>query len=1480
MYAAFHSVHVPPLDFVNLLRACCGLSSLPPGPFAASGGPLSEAWKSRYYIEPFLRYLLLLEHDEKPPPISSTAPRVLQSGDPASFYASKKLILELLLPKLEDLSELCTQWTKKTSEGGTQISLDRFQSFMSAILTGSMLIPQINDLNTNPSATMESTLLTLAERSLGIASDAVEPQGFIDSTLRLVRTCVPRLSTASLMKFNGDNRGLLHLLSKICDVLERQEARQALDDQTDLMDIDQEFESQNSRASITSSPMSLPRVNRQLHIDAKVFYADTRHRLAFLRLIEQDEGHIGMVPDHYISQLLSLADEELLSCQSILVDIFNSDLVVNPDTALNVIERLGAIVSRFEYQGSEVALTTCIEVISGSHTTWLQDAQDLGAAVGDLYNHFIKTCLPSNVFSSAAYISMVRLLLTLLRAEPEYGNNLGVQSCRTSLLFILGTGSMEVKYFISDRIAGIFELYILKLHDEVFVDILDSLPSDSENIAGIAFRLLILSRLACKWPTLLRRCTYHIFETPGQIPDSIEYATRCLTDTAKELHLTSAKELFELFSRQLLYTWLHSDSIESLPYSVFGFSTLSDLLRSAQSEATGLLIMRGQTDMSMELAQHLGISEADLIKRNFAHAMAYSMFYGDAMGGNDKGKGERHIEMNLGNKLIETRLLNFVDIIGLFFDLIDQDNPIEKTFLKSRDLAYAGNIMKAIKGISHAATQLPPNQQPMLKARLLLTEIERLCEPDVIDHRTIWTPALVTFTARRLLNTVHPALGSLHACSVLRKVRILICLAGAVALESYTLEMLLDATRRFIVDPECADDALGISQYLLHEGREYLSQVPSFVAGYALSTLASLRVFLESSQSSTTQEEQFKATMSKAQSFHNWFTQYLASYTSPVFKSPSQAMSFRSITDSAAHIRSSGNAEKGTSESKLLVDILKDAGAKERLLNESSRELALTLLCTNFEVPAHSLDDVVDSDERAVDLATQVWKSSEARDLGDNYLAWAGRVVGRYFSASGNIPDDVLRETQIARYQQIAPGSDASETGILYLLQELTSSIQSKTAGLAEAALRRTISQALRKNDEPLIAACHQGLSESLFVTCQWDGFRSPPSENPEVEDPEGIESIWHRNLSADRWLQDLSVQLARSVSQSILLSALPPILTEVKDFASKAFPFLVHLVLLFQLDHQHTAKRSLSDSLKQWLASTEPAAKDNLKLLLNTILYLRTQEYPKESSIADRSHWLELDYAQASAAADRCGMFKTALLFTELAESETARASRRSSVVREAMHLNDTLLHIFENIDDPDAYYGLPEDASLSKVLSRVEYENEGQKSLAFRGAQYDSHLRQRNPASDNDAQALVKALNTLGLSGLSHSLLQTQQHIGATPSSLDTTFRTAQRLEMWNLPAPVDSDHHAVVIYRAFQSMYQATDPTLVRTTIYDGFRKSMQALTSQGLNATNIRKRLGALAALTELDDFIHVSEIAELEGMLETFKARHAWMRSGL
>ncbi|KAM3430198.1 hypothetical protein MY4824_007804 [Beauveria thailandica] len=1479
--------YVQPIDFVNLLRACCGMKSVVGNAQeSVIGGAFCETWKLQKNITQFNEYVLLLNHE------SETFSRVMCGQNPIietngttpdsnTHFPSRKLLLELIYPKFEELSSLCTAWSKKPNEGGRQISQRSFENLLSASIVGAMLLPEISHMNSSQSALVENLIISNAKRGITQALISVDTNSFVQQLLRTLRPCIPDLTHTGMERIHGENEALLRLLTLAFDALSNHNLPKASTGGSyDMMELDDEFESQSSRDMASATPISVPRSIHQVRLSPSCFYVDTRCRLALIVASQRGESQIGIVPDVFIAELIGMSDDQLLSCYTALTELFSSDLVTNTDGALSIIQRLGEVVGSNEYRCCELALATCVEVMHGLSSIWLNDSGELANSVGDLYHYFIQNCLAANFFSPPGLKTLSVLLFTLLRLQPDYGASLKLDSCRTSLLFILKEGSMDVKYFVAERIADLFELYILMLHDEVFVDVLGSLPADPESEAGIACRLLVLSNLAQRWPTLLRRCTYHIFETPGKIPSVSEHARRCIADISRSLSLSSPKELFGLFTRQLLYTWMENDSVEQIPFAIFGFQSLGELLTSAQSDAIGLSTMRGHDGVRSEIARHIGKTEVELLQINFTASISYSTVFTATFEPSSKDHGEAKIKKKMGNKVFtESIYTNFVDIVAFFFDIIDQEDAVERVFARSEELAYAAEIYKEITRMAHSDTKLPPNQQPMFRAKYVIHELARLCQGTEFMFSELWTSALIVSIARKLFNTVHPALGSLHACSVLRKVRILICLAGPVALESYCLEMLLNSVRTFITDSECADDALGISQYLLEKGASYLQETPSFLAGYSLSALASLRVFLESSQSSTTQESQFKATMSKAKKFHGWLSAYLESYASPAFKNESQKTSFKSITSSAARIRSSGNAEQSTFESKLLLDILRDGNAKHELLNEPSRELAMGLLCGDFTLPENSSNDIIGTDSDAVLYASAVWKSCNTKDLSTNYLSWAGRAVGRAFAASGDIPEGIVAESDVATFRKIASGPNGSEMGLLSLLQSLTSNSDTVTAGLAESALRAAISRAMLQDDEPLLVACQRSLAEPLYLTCQWSLYRSPPSENKKSQPSQDEQSIWNSEITCENWLSDLSVLISNSVPDSILLSVLSPVLNKVKGFAEKAFPFIVHLVLLFQLEQQQKMKRSISTALKAWLRPNTDSARSRVALLINTLLYLRTQEYPKESSISDRLHWLEIDYSMAAAAATNCGMFKTALLFAELASIETGRQSRRASAAREN-DLNSTLLSVFENIDDPDAYYGLPEEATLSNVLSRITYENDGMKSVAFLGAQFDSHIRLQSGSNTVDAQALVSTLSSLGLSGLSHSLQQTHQTVDTSPASTENTFKAAQRLERWNLPAPTDSESLAVTTYKAYQAIHNATEIASVRRVVYEGFAKTIGSATGNNRpTISTLRSKLGALAALSELDDLMHVSRSEDLSDTLGVFQSRSDWMKRG-
>ncbi|TGJ87704.1 hypothetical protein E0Z10_g1018 [Xylaria hypoxylon] len=1484
-FISSYSTHVSPLNMANIVRAACGDNELSFSDKSQTiSGPIAETLLLLRERESVVKYLLLLEdgasslgseHSHKA--VRSEGSTILK--DSTSTLATTKLVAELFYTKLEEIEDLCNSWAKRT-EGSGHITPEKLQSVVSCLLLGALILPQLKEVNTRQSQETEDVVFRILKELIEALSSSPESQSLYDCLLRSTRAYMPKLTSSDLGRLSTDLPYLHRLFAKISISLHQRTDQQSSGHENDAMDIDDEFELQGNRSNITSNAAEIPRRESLVVLQASSFYSDTRQRLYLLQHLHEDSGQIGLIPTSFIDSFLLLSDREILSCRCFTRELFGSDLIINPDDAHNVIETIGTLIGQSTFSSCEVALNICLDLMEGFMEMWYGGDNELSSLVGDLYRYYLNKGLSNNLLSPKVRISLSRLLLRLAQVGENFTETVNMDPPNASLLGILEMSSLPVKFYIGSRLPSMFSRYVLKIHEDMFVHILENLPTSNVFLEGIALRLFVLGEVAREWPTLLRRGIYHIFETPGKVPRSKEHAAYSLKRVAATLKLDDPRQLFDLFSSQLLYTWLDDGAVEEIPFEIFGFPDLEALLHRSQADVVALMVMRAQDEALVRLATTLGTTPAQLVQRNFSKTLAYAIAHDISMPKAEQYQsGESRLRRLLGREVfVESVYLNFVDIIGTFIGLIDQEDPIERWWAKDENFIYAAETMASIKQCGHSDVALGANQQPTFRPKYLMREIALLCNRTEYEFPTLWNPALVVAVARGLFKSIHKALGPLYTCSILRKVRVLICLAGPHAWESYPLEMLLHSIRPYIVDTECADDALGMSQFLLEKGYEAFSKSPSFLAGYALTTLASLRVFLETSQSSTTQESQFKSTMNKAQRFHLWFAKYLENYASSALENGTRRDAFRAITESAVHVRTSGNAEQGTHESRLLLEILRDEDGGARLLGAASRKLALEMLCSHFTMPVTSSIDFVRSDEDSRMLAKAIWRSCKSQSLNDEYLAWAGRVIGRGFASSGYIDNDLLRESQLSSYCRDAGDESTSEQGLLSLLQALTADGDCTKAGLAESALRTIYSEAAAQGDDALLVACEKILSNQLLQACNWLPYRTPPSDNNFVYELEEGPIFSPESILKSNWAETVTVYLVQNAPKSIVLSALPPILMNVESFAKEAFPYIIHLILLIERKSQQSARRRLSGALKHWFQMNSLIARDNISLLMNAILYLRTQQLPGENSIADRTQWFELDLILASSAATKCGMYKTALLFIELSSSEAPRSSRRSSAIR-AQESTDMLLDIFENIDDPDAYYGLSQTSTLTNVLARLEYEKNGVKSLAFRGAQYDSHIRKADTAAALDSQSLVGTLGSLGLSGLSYALLQNQQSLDSSSSVVDTTFETARKLETWNLPALNSTSNPSVAIYKAYQAWNQATEPSMVKRVVWRGFSDTIQNVLRDDITASSLRNHLGALAVLTELNDAVDIINSADLEQLLETFRSRAHWMRSG-
>ena len=247
---------------------------------------------------------------------------------------------------------------------------------------------------------------------------------------------------------------------------------------------------------------------------------------------------------------------------------------------------------------------------------------DCGAA---MYEWFIKVALSKGIASPHVHICISSMLQRVIKVRPDYAKSISLPSARTSLFSVLEEGNIAVKYHVGRNISEIFGLFVLKEHDAILEDVINSLPSERDWSEGIAVRLLALAHLAAAWSTLLRRCVYAMFETPGHVHEATGYAKQCLSHVSRSLGLSSPQQLFRLFASQIIYTWLETQDLRSIPYAIFGYSSLAHLLRDIQDEAVGQVVMRCHETEATQLEEDLGQPLDKLLESSFGKAAAYSI---------------------------------------------------------------------------------------------------------------------------------------------------------------------------------------------------------------------------------------------------------------------------------------------------------------------------------------------------------------------------------------------------------------------------------------------------------------------------------------------------------------------------------------------------------------------------------------------------------------------------------------------------------------------------------------------------------------------------------------------------------------------------------------------------------------------------------------------------------------------------------------
>jgi ataxia telangiectasia mutated family protein len=1465
-------------------------------------GPIAQARVQSSHYRNLAQYLLLL--DDKNECLAQTTTPTKTSNEIVTEHQPTQMEISILEYCQAEVERTKAHWKAHADLRLQGITSDVMRNVTNLCIIAAAVTTFGNPRDRRISA-LESSVDELNELFVGTLMKPQIAQFKIDVILESCARSLPEISASIQLGPHVFKKAGVHLLSRHLPAAlrERKELKQSFyaeeDGVEDVMDVDED-DPQTVSSAGGPSDGDVPRHTIQAEYDIAALRASC---LAYLHLISAVTDSDSQEQSHFSSGLVdfitSLPENELLHSRQFIRSLLESGVQPSLNDCLNLLERLSdALIDprARDYNTSEVANGMVVEVMTGTTSVWDsnatdREAQDLYENAEALYAYYIQGMQNGGIRQSPALQNGIAVFLHgLLKHHPDFSQTHQAPSVRTSLFELLLRGEITVKYQIAERLPLMFEDFVLSDHDKILHELDSSLPGEEGGLEGIAVRLLVLSKLASKWHTLLRSSMYRIFATAGSVEQASRHAQRCIQHLAQARGMVNSQRLFQLFAPQIIYTWLDRGDrkFADIPFSIFDYGSLADLLRDVESEAVGQAMSRGLNDELDYLAEQLETSTSDLLVRNVGKAAAYTISW-DTCKGSVRDKAQPSYSNMLKDLIGSQQYYDLIQkqfplVLSCLFQTMDLEERIGKSLDKKPAFTPAAKTLMEMTNIGNSPPDLNTGIEPSFNAFYLPDQLERLCRRSGDDAVAFWSSSNYTFVMRTLLDRIHPALGPLYARSIIRKIRILVALAGPVAYEGYPLQMTLQSLRPFLTDIHCAEDTVGIMQYLLQHGSKYLQEHLSFVTGIGLSILISVRVFTGSAQDSTTQQSQYIATMNTANRFHSWLTEYLKSHAEAIvsIERSSSIRAFKSIITAASQVHAEGNSFRGSEESKLLLEILNDGRSGRKLLNKTSREVALNLLCQNFEPAPTARDDVLGDDKDAADYASLVWESCQRGDVGDGYLSWTSRVLGRAYSAYGEVKQSTTQSRPWSLSTRTSKESSGkfSREAIVKEVIDLFYSDERSEVSLAEDAVRRLIVRLPTKPEyhEEMFNTIPTAIGSALALNISDESVPvlSTPSEGLEHA------AAPTQDKSVAVWIRNLAGALCQVGAEDPILGALSGLLAGIEHMAERLFPYILHLVLLAEFDGERSVRGIISEAMMNWFHDSNASSTPYVRILIQSLLYLRSQPVPNEITRVDRDQWLEIDYLEASQAATVCGMYRSALLFAETSSGQPVMksSSRRSSILVSPPPLpTDLQLSIYKNLDEPDSFYGVDRGSSLSAVLDRLDYEGDGVKTLLYRGARLDSQMRRQNELESTDTRGTIKSLIMLNMNSITHSLLSNDQFRDVGEDAVESTLHTARKLGQWEIKAPKANHTEPSVLFKAFQGLHVAKNIDEAKESFDRQLLTTMSFLTGRTASSVPTNIRLRTLAALTEADEVVRANHPDHLLDIWERMRSREAWMQAG-
>lgn len=995
----------------------------------------------------------------------------------------------------------------------------------------------------------------------------------------------------------------------------------------------------------------------------------------------------------------------------------------------------------------------------------------------------------------------------------------------TIIPYMLSDADFRVRFLAASSTAKLFELCAeLGLsEDALFNDIRDN------TITNVVETERMLTQILCNANMVImagsrRRAPYQLLvRISGQSPELAEVAIVTLQGVATRLGFKSLAQLYLYYARYFTWSDLRnaqtkpaSEIAERLPYRACGFDTLRDArLADFGRTASWILQYNEANDAFLTMCEVIGRSPQEVRRDCFAESCALAIVLGQtdvvqvANRLSEFAYGAGAVDVRQQEQLFDSAL---DEIVAEAFSLVwSREWPIgAPAFLQHDPKAGAAfaDLLKLDEPYISYAEPPPPHFQP--------EQIIAAAEWLDTQRRVFSTSAIVFSVMQRLLSAVSDAVFVSDRC------RRLLALAMALALAHRTTRDL--TIQAFLIDGMTSilaeGDVVCLAAPMLESSFAVALQLvgkskPGAAASRRLCeqllnaarACESLRGVALDAQEEAAAQRLYAALEAGVQKL-TLFGEATVAEAALLWPRPTFALASISIDQICQALASSfAPIDKFPIATKLLAH----PQYPELLSRPDRRKVAWHLMQA-------VRPDALPSSEDSLAFARIVYD-----------------LAGEYEPPSVGDPECTKIETLGVAKPDNMDGARKLMVGLV--LDQLRNDDR-RTADLAFQAARLVFgidgTAALFADD----AKDAEGTG-NLVAKLAWPALQRPDRRRrPGPRTLNELESHDWVRMSADTdpWSKNLAELLADVLAaKDPLFGQVVPIARASASFARAILPPLCHSLLLSGAVADDGVPTAALSSYFQRLLGYADAAVESVGLVVDVIVSLRKHARPEiRSSQPSRfDTWLSIPWIYVAQGAIKTGRHLTALLCLDLAhEYDHLFAVNAQGHPYSRAHddkAQQLLYAIYENIDEPDGFYGRQSSDVREALLRR--YRHEGNWDGAFKawGARHEAQVYHPDRRDSAATGGVVAALASFGFNRLALDVWQPARLSGSLTEkdiASDLPYELAWRTDVWDLPVErAATSTSSATLYTALKACRTSRSADSARTLTIDALTLEVQ-------------------------------------------------------